>query len=43
MVWGANRLDIADPLYRESDDALWQADFVFVHRNSFLRRHRGYP
>lgn len=35
--------DIADPLYRESDDALWQADFVFVHRNSFLRRHRGYP
>lgn len=35
--------DFADPLYRESDDALWQADFVFVHKDSFLRRHKGYP
>ncbi|TAN56912.1 MAG: FkbM family methyltransferase [Rhodospirillales bacterium] len=35
--------DVADPLYRESDDALWQFDLVLVHKNAFLRSHRGYP
>ncbi|MBF0169337.1 MAG: FkbM family methyltransferase [Alphaproteobacteria bacterium] len=35
--------DIADPLYRERDDALWQIDLVLVHKNSFLRSYRGYP
>lgn len=34
--------DIIEPLFRPSDDALWQVDLVFVPRNSQARAQRSY-